>query len=301
MPGHIPSTFSRHKSTWIRCVSGTVGVHPLEGGERFRVSASGHRSEIAEPRDLTYLVREYVNALGGLVPYMRGPNPSDYPGYRFERAGTVVNKLLESDVDAPPDNQALMRMARPSTCTEPCGHCGTACSVDHTLVSLDFHRCKDCATNLDLKHILEKPLQEADDPEMARIRKRVGKAKADRLAQDPATQALDNPEMMVKHEVAKRSEPIKKLAVYGRRWYRRGAGGVYCKAYIYINDKLVHVTPEQYGYGDHYLTLAKDWLKRNGYLEGLLDDDREPLWYLRDKHGIELFYTVTDVKRERDL
>lgn len=236
MPGHIPSTFSRHKSTWIRCVSGTVGVHPLEGGERFRVSASGHRSEIAEPRDLTYLVREYVNALGGLVPYMRGPNPGDYPGYRFERTSTVVDKLLE-----------------------------------------------------------------ADDKEMARIRKRVEKAKAERLAQDPATQALDDPDMMVRSEVAKRSEPIKKLAVYGRRWYRRGAGGVYCKAYIYINDKLVHVTPEQYGYGDHYLTLAKDWLMRNGYLTGLLDDERDPLWHLRDKHGIELFYNVTDVKRERDL
>lgn len=110
----------------------------------------------------------------------------------------------------------------------------------------------------------------------------------------------DDPETFIQREVERRSEPIKKLEIVGRRWYRRGPGGVYCKAYIYINDKLVHVTPEQYGYGDHYLTLAKDWLTRNGYLEGLIDE-RDPIWYLRDKHGIDLRYQIIDVKRERDL
>lgn len=112
---------------------------------------------------------------------------------------------------------------------------------------------------------------------------------------------VDDPSVVLKHEVAQRSEPIKELEVRGRRWYRRGAGGVYCKAYIYINDKLVHVTPEQYGYGDHYLTLATDWLRRNGYLDDLLPDPRDPIWYLRDKHGIKLSYGVRDVPRERDL
>lgn len=112
---------------------------------------------------------------------------------------------------------------------------------------------------------------------------------------------VDDPSVVLKHEVAQRSEPIKELEVRGRRWYRRGAGGVYCKAYIYINDKLVHVTPEQYGYGDHYLTLATDWLRRNGYLDDLLPDPRDPIWYLRDKHGIKLQYGVRDVPRERDL
>jgi len=148
-------------------------------------------------------------------------------------------------------------------------------------------------------------LLEADDPEMTRIRKRVAKAKTEReaatMAADPAIQHADDPLAFIQREVKRRSEPIKKLEVRGRRWYRRGAGGVYCKAYIYINDKLVHVTPEQYGYGDHYLTLAKDWLRREGYLEGLLDDERDPLWHLRDKHKIDLQYGVTDVARERDL
>ncbi len=137
-----------------------------------------------------------------------------------------------------------------------------------------------------------------DDKEMARIRKRVAKAKADRLAVTPETAALDDPEAFIKGEVARRAEPIKRLEIAGRRWYRRGAGGVYCKAYIYINDKLVHVTPEQYGYGDHYLTLATQWLRENGYIEL---DERDPLWRLRDEKKFELHYSVTDVKRERDL
>lgn len=137
-----------------------------------------------------------------------------------------------------------------------------------------------------------------DDPVMARIRKRVARAKADRIAQSPETQALDDPETFIKGEVAKRAEPIKKLEIVGRRWYRRGAGGVYCKAYIYINDKLIHTTPEQYGYGDHYLTLATQWLRDNGYIDL---DDRTPIWHLRDKGQFELNYYVTDVKRERDL
>jgi hypothetical protein len=143
-------------------------------------------------------------------------------------------------------------------------------------------------------------LEEADDPEMARIRKRVNKAKAQRLAATPEIQQADDPTDFIQREVARRSEPIKSLEIRGRRWWRRGPGGTYCKAYIYINDKLVHVTPELYGSGDHYLTLAQDWLTRNGYLAGLLDD-RDPLWHLRDKHGIELHYGVTDVRRERDL
>lgn len=153
--------------------------------------------------------------------------------------------------------------------------------------------------------ITARRLKEGDDPEIARIRKRVNKIKAEReaaeLAKNPEILALDDPDTILKQEVERRSEPIKKLEVRGRRWFRRGAGGVYCKAYIYINDKLVHVTPEQYGYGDHYLTLAKDWLMRNGYLVGLLDDERDPLWTLRDRHKIDLQYGVVDVARERDL
>ena len=117
---------------------------------------------------------------------------------------------------------------------------------------------------------------------------------------EPPPPDPDDPQAFLDRELERKSVPITKLEVRGRRWYRRGAGGVYCKAYIYINDKLVHTTDEQYGYGDHYLTLATDWLRREGYLEGLLGE-RDPIWFLRDKQGIDLQYGVRDVPRERDL
>lgn len=108
----------------------------------------------------------------------------------------------------------------------------------------------------------------------------------------------DDPVDFVGREVAKRSEPIHKLEIEGRRWWRRGAGGTYCTARIYINDKLVHTTPVNGGSGDMYLTRAKDWLIHNGYIDL---DHREPIWYLRDKQGINLLYHAYDVSRERDL
>jgi hypothetical protein len=118
-------------------------------------------------------------------------------------------------------------------------------------------------------------------------------------APKPAVADPDDPAAFIGREVARRAEPIQKLEVYGRRWFRRGAGGVYCTARIYINDKLVHTTPEMYGYGDHYLTLAADWLERNGYINR--QHPSEPLWQTAQKMGFKFDRSVEDVRRERDL
>lgn len=107
---------------------------------------------------------------------------------------------------------------------------------------------------------------------------------------------LDDPTAFIKQEVDRRSG-VKKIEVLGRYWWRRGAGGMYFKAYIYINDKLVHVTPEQGGGSSQYVTDATDWLRRSGYVDL---GDREPLWKLRER-GIEVCTHSVDVKRERDL
>lgn len=107
---------------------------------------------------------------------------------------------------------------------------------------------------------------------------------------------VDSPEMFMQAQVAKRAA-VKKIEVQGRNWWRRGAGGNYFKAYIYVNDQLVHVTPEQGGGSEMYLTAARDWLHKNGYID---TDRRTPLWQLREK-GIEFVYGAVDVRRERDL
>ena len=71
---------------------------------------------------------------------------------------------------------------------------------------------------------------------------------------------LDDPSTFIKQEIARRAD-VKKIEICGRNWWRRGAGGNYCRAYIYINDKLVHTTPVMGGSSEHYLQMATDWLR----------------------------------------
>ena len=91
---------------------------------------------------------------------------------------------------------------------------------------------------------------------------------------------------------------IQSITIYGRRWIRRGFGNTYCTAEVYINGKLAFRTPEQYGYDDHYITIARDALVSSGVLA---IPEGKPLWsYCRD-NGIELVTSVADVSREKDL
>lgn len=218
-----------------------------------------------------------------------------------ERGHPYTDDLPVTESVDEPSKEQLIHMGRAGKCDQHCQHCGAYCTLIHYDLNgtqmPQYHICQTCdspLTEIGLnndKHVIESSYNFPDQGEQD---------KPEHWADDPEPD-VDDPTSVLKQEVAKRSEPIKKLHIYGRRWYRRGAGGVYCKAYIYINDKLVHVTPEQYGYNDHYLTLATDWLRREGYLEGLLAPD-EPIWYLRDKKIIpDLMYSVTDVPRERDL
>ncbi len=97
---------------------------------------------------------------------------------------------------------------------------------------------------------------------------------------------------------------IQSITIFGRRWFRRSAGNTYNTAEIYVNGEMVHKTQKQYGYGNHYLDIANEWLSENGYLDNPRQQHggREPLWrYCRDLHGITFSYSCTDVTREKDL
>ena len=93
---------------------------------------------------------------------------------------------------------------------------------------------------------------------------------------------------------------FKGVHVVGRRWYRRGAGGVYCTVDIYIDGEKKASLPMGYGYGDHYQTRALDWMKENGYIPPAFAG-AHALWYLAPKMGFKYTHEVYDVKRQRDL
>jgi hypothetical protein len=92
---------------------------------------------------------------------------------------------------------------------------------------------------------------------------------------------------------------VRSITVVGRRWFRRGYGGTYHTAEIFVNGERVHKTPEQYGYDKQYLWTAWEWLVQSGQIPPL--PRNESPWNWCKDHGIELDYYAHDVRRERDL
>lgn len=88
----------------------------------------------------------------------------------------------------------------------------------------------------------------------------------------------------------------RRLHIEGRRWWRRGAGGTYCKVRVWMDGELVWTSAEFGGYGDHYLTVALDWLCKEGLIPEKHDQGTR---YVREE--LNGTYSVVDVAREKDL
>ncbi len=106
-------------------------------------------------------------------------------------------------------------------------------------------------------------------------------------------------------EIAKPAPVVKSsIAVIGRRWFRRGAGGTYHTAEIVVDGLTVHRTPMTYGYGSSYEESAAAWLEAQGYItrKAYANGGHEPLWQVvRERMGLNWQSTAIDVSRERDL
>ena len=87
------------------------------------------------------------------------------------------------------------------------------------------------------------------------------------------------------------------IEVYGKSWSRRGPGGTYYTARIYVNGEHLYTSPMQWG--TPCLHVIREWLDKAGYLPGILPGE-----FLREycvRIGCEFFNTISDVRRERDL
>ena len=98
---------------------------------------------------------------------------------------------------------------------------------------------------------------------------------------------------------------MKTLTIIGRRWFQKTYGNTYFTADIIVDGELIHTLPFQYGYEDHYLDVANDWLSDHGYLDNPRSEStgsRQPLWQkARDEMGVKFHYSATDVQRKKDL
>jgi len=99
--------------------------------------------------------------------------------------------------------------------------------------------------------------------------------------------------------MARRRKP-KTIHVSGRRWFQRSYGNTYHSVTIYVDGDEVAYVPMTYGYDQHYLQTATEWLLDNGYLPGF-DERRDILRLYCERKGIKFTYDVADVARERDL
>lgn len=84
------------------------------------------------------------------------------------------------------------------------------------------------------------------------------------------------------------------LHIEGRRWFQRTYGNTYNTVRIFKDGQQVAFLPQEYGYGDHFLQRAVDWLRRNGYPSAEYGTQ-----YLREV--LCGTYSVIDVQRQKDL
>jgi len=87
------------------------------------------------------------------------------------------------------------------------------------------------------------------------------------------------------------------IEVYGRRWFQKTYGNTYNSVRIYVDGVEVANLPFNYGYGDHYRTIAlEELVKLNILPKGI---DKLGGYELREKYNIK--YHVEDVDRKREL
>lgn len=93
------------------------------------------------------------------------------------------------------------------------------------------------------------------------------------------------------------------LTIIGRRWFQKSYGNTYNTAQIIVDGEMVAKTPRQYGYGEHYLTIAGETLERMGLLALQKHDNgsHQPLWQWAADNGVKFSYQTIDVPREKDL
>ena len=89
---------------------------------------------------------------------------------------------------------------------------------------------------------------------------------------------------------------IKSITLIGRRWFD-SFGNTYHTVEIIVDGVRLIKTALAYGYGDHYIQTAQEWLHGNKLAPAV----GTPLWQHCRDNEIELCTSVIDVQRKRDV
>lgn len=91
----------------------------------------------------------------------------------------------------------------------------------------------------------------------------------------------------------------KAITILGRRWFEKTNGNTYFSCRIIVDGNEAHRIAFHYGYGDHYITVARDWLKAKKRLPYMKNN--ESLWRYCSRKDVDLITDVCDVGRKKDL
>lgn len=103
-------------------------------------------------------------------------------------------------------------------------------------------------------------------------------------------------------KLTEKAAGIQAFSIKGTRWFQKSYGNTYHVAYIsaLVDGTWIDLgeTKMQYGYGDHYLVTAGQWLIDNGYVEC---DSEYFLSNYNVREDFVVEYHAQDVDRKRDL
>ena len=89
------------------------------------------------------------------------------------------------------------------------------------------------------------------------------------------------------------------LFVEAREWFDKSGGNSYFSARIWADGNLVGILPFQYGYENHYESVALDWLKAKGYLS-TQNNQGLGLWSIAKESNFD-YYTIKIVVKKSEM
>jgi hypothetical protein len=94
------------------------------------------------------------------------------------------------------------------------------------------------------------------------------------------------------------SKVIRSVFVECREWFDRSGGNSYFSARVWVNGKWEITLPFQYGYGDHFKSVAVSALAEKGFIPKQLKD--RSLWAIADSMLFDL-YTSKAITTKKEM
>jgi hypothetical protein len=94
------------------------------------------------------------------------------------------------------------------------------------------------------------------------------------------------------------TKEIRSMFVECREWFDRTGGNSYFSARIWINGKWAFTLHFQYGYGDHFKSVAVSALVENGFIPK--EYENRALWVIAEELGFDL-YTSKAITTKKEM